>query len=152
MLIIFIVFIFLFQQIFCLTYESCCSSDDIYSRNTTITTTLSCLKNDVLKLHSVNHYYGNGCSRSNCKRRSIKYYLMCNNLKMCKISIKCVYMDDQFCPGLKLKPNTLAEHISIDYDCISTEIEPPLIALNRHMTENSIALNYYKPVRSSSID
>ncbi|CAF1279108.1 unnamed protein product [Didymodactylos carnosus] len=154
MLLTFAIFLFfLFQQIFCLTYESCCSSDDIYFTNKTIsTTTLSCSKNYILKLRSVNYYYGNGCSRSNCKRRSTKYYLMCNNLKTCKISIKCVYMDNYLCPELKLLPNTRAEHIIVDYDCISTELESPLIAFNRFIKEQNLTTNYYKPIRSPFLD
>jgi len=121
-----------------LQYESCC--DDNFNNKTKI----SCPMNFVLKLRSVYFYSGNGCSKNVlCKRRMSKQYLLCNNLRHCTISIKCVQMNNDQCL------NKRSEHVIVDYDCLLYEPEPPLIALNRVLTIKERNLTtFLKPARA----
>ncbi len=116
-------------------FETCCSNDTI--RNTTTNTRLlSCPLNFVIKLRSVIFYTGNGCAPSACQRRLNKHYLACNNHRTCSISIKCIHMDSSTCSWLT-KDIIHAQHLTVDYDCMLYEPEPPLVALNRLNNNNN---------------
>ena len=111
-------------------FETCCFDEKTSNASTASLRLLSCPLNFVIKLRTVIFYAGNGCAQSPCQRRLNKHYLACNNHRTCSISIKCIHMDSSSCPQLT-KDLTHAEHLTVDYDCILFEPEPPLVALNR---------------------
>lgn len=135
------VFLYLFTIILivilpCWTYkfETCCSNEK--TANTTESSRLlSCPLNFVIKLRTVIFYTGNGCAPSACQRRLNKHYLGCNNHRTCSISIKCILMDSSTCSS-SMKDTGYAQHLVVDYDCISYEPEPPLVALSRLNNNN----------------
>jgi hypothetical protein len=115
-------------------FETCCFDEKTSNATTSGSIRLlSCPVNFVLKLRTVIFYAGNGCAQSACQRRLNKHYLACNNHRTCSISIKCIHMDSSICPSL-MKDVTHAQHLIVDYDCISYEPEPPLVALARLQT------------------